>query len=72
MGRGNSVVLFCFKSYIIQLLFNLFINNLDKGIECTLSKFIDGTKLGGLAVLPWWDIDRLESWAEKSNEVQQG
>lgn len=52
MGRGNSVVLFCFKSYIIQLVFNLFSDNLDEGIECTLSKFVDNTEEGGWAVLP--------------------
>lgn len=29
---------------------HLFINNLDDWTECTLSKFEDGTKLGGIAV----------------------
>jgi len=59
------------RSALCLVSFIIFISDLYEGIECMFNKFVDDTKLRGVADTPescatiQRDLERLENWVER-------
>lgn len=59
------------RSVLGPVLFNIFVSNLDSGIECTLIKFMDDTRLSDVVdMLEGRDATQREQHAVQQGEVQ--
>ncbi|PKU42452.1 rna-directed dna polymerase from mobile element jockey- hypothetical protein [Limosa lapponica baueri] len=71
MARWRSVTSSVpWLSVLGPVLLNIFISDIDSGIECTLCKFANDTKLSSVVDMPEeWDaiqgvLNKLEKWAQ--------
>jgi len=70
MFKWGSVTIGVLQGLVLgPALFNIFVSDMDSGIECTHSRYLDNTKPCGVVDTPEGrnviqrDLDRLQKWA---------